>query len=320
MSTSDTELDYSNYDSGTANDPVPLEYNYDNSQAADAAYQAWVNDGAEGFDDGGAGKSQSTAWSGSLEAPDEIPRGEAFTASATVENTSSKELTGHFYLLFFDAAGEPVPVAEGGRESVGAGSSADVSFDVKRGNYTAEIGATDLHVYEVESAPGIVASATVQTVEGAADTTDGWSTPQHVEDLPFGWYLFRQTRGDEERFLVVGTNADGQRVYLASGGEVQHEAAFFDTIDEVAQALEAFANRMENGEVGPDHQPDPSQPRPAPDELADDAAAATQAVARRRKLVLIAAVIIVAAGLYSYSDFDVSDVDTGDIPVLGGHI
>lgn len=267
---------------------MALETPYSSQQEADTAWANYTgsSDGS-GSGDGGdtpGADDGSSALAGTVAAPETIAQGEAFDAGGRVENKTGNTVSGVVYLAL-DVDGW-VALA---RQDIDlqVGDQADLGYQVPRGA-TSDVPAGDTSIGLVfdsgdSQTSGVVDTKPITVEEGqAGDGTQGrdgsggdsqWGEAQHVQELPYGWQLYAQEHQsrDEVRYIIAGKNENGEVIYLAKDGTVVRSPEFYSTAEEVQAALEAYAQRMENGEVPPENQADPSQSRPSPGQVTQDA-------------------------------------------------
>ncbi|MDZ7689243.1 MAG: hypothetical protein U5J64_11150 [Halobacteriales archaeon] len=81
------------------------------------------------------------------------------------------------------------------------------------------------------------------------ESRGGWSEMEYVQELQLGWHLFGQSHPQKgTRFIVAGKH-EGDRIYLDTDGSVVDNPVTYRSADAVARALEAYAEKRENGNV-----------------------------------------------------------------------
>lgn len=147
-----------------------------------------------------------------------------------------------------------------------------------------------------------------ETSEDGDDGEEGdgpsWGQWQQV-DTAAGWVILRRDHVEEDRsqWIVGSQNDAGEDIYLQPDGTVSSSEHLYESIKAVNQALEAFAKRVNNGDVdegdlptgiGPDSPPDQGRGSSSSDLPLIGPAA--DAVGGSRNLLLL--VIVVAVAFY----------------------
>jgi len=95
------------------------------------------------------------------------------------------------------------------------------------------------------------------------DDTEGeqWGEWQRIEQVQ-QWQIWGREHQTEDRaqFMVASTNQAGDEIYLHPGGEVKGQPHLYDSVQAVRDALNAFATKMENGEVPEGQRPTGNSP------------------------------------------------------------
>ena len=105
-------------------------------------------------------------------------------------------------------------------------------------------------------------------------TEENWTEWSKVaEQAP--WHIYSRQHQSEDRaqFLAAGELSDGTAVYLAPDGTVSDQAEIYDDPNALADALEAYYKKVENGEIPEERQPTGADP--GPEQVRKDAAKAT---------------------------------------------
>jgi len=125
-----------------------------------------------------------------------------------------------------------------------------------------------------------------------------WSAWERSGELPYGWYRFTRTRGDQTQYAVAG-NAGGRVVYLAKSGKVKQSRVILPSKEAVAAAIEAFQRRRQDGQTDPSQQPSGSAPpaRSIPGGPGKASGGGLGAVVRQHPLLAISGVL--AGGAYA---------------------
>lgn len=253
---------------------------YQSTGEVDRAVQNYFEGGAgDGDGSGGDGAGafgeigESPTLSGSLSAPDEISPASGFEASCRIRN-DGEAINGQITLGVAPAEGDPYRLASA-QATIDAGGSGTVEFSVPRGTVPAVPGEATLGAISAASgeSAGVIATTGTRILgedEQGEPDLDGWSVPEYIRELPFGWHLYAQFKGEnQQRFIIAGKNAEGALIYLTERGEIASSPTYLDTLDAVAAALSAYRDNVEAGSVPEGNQPDPSQSRPTPAELTD---------------------------------------------------
>lgn len=147
------------------------------------------------------------------------------------------------------------------------------------------------------------------------DGEDGhWTEWEQVDNIE-GWYIFESTHTVEDRsqYIAAGANEQGDTIFLAPGGEVQEEPHEFDTMDEVAAAVDAFNEALESGEGDHDEETQvPTGDSPASGTLPDaptdsrpsgPLGGAIEAVGGRGNALRIALVVLVLLAISEWRGY-----------------
>lgn len=310
----------------------PLEADWQTQTQANDAYWNWVGDG--GGEAGGEGGDQgeptetteSASLSGSLDAPDEVQRGSSFTAEGSVSNDGERAVSGRIVLAVETPDGQQpfAALSEGRAFSLDAGESTTIEFEAVSGALGVEPGEHTLITYAAvdgsREATGRVGSAGVTVVERGGETDEEqseWGEAYHIEELPYGWHLYGQDHKQEDRtrYIVTGQSNDDEVIFLDKDGTVSKEAVYYDSIEAVQRALEAFAQAVENGN-GPPQGDRPSGRRPNPDALKRKLA---QARSNRRSRLKMAAAAA-GVGVAIYVAWKWRQGDLREVPVVGDQL
>lgn len=269
-----------------------LESPYDSTTEADTAVSNYFDDsgggGGGGDGDGNFDEYGDSSLGGSLDVPTQIEQGGAFTASGTARNNTGQEISGQFVLA--GAGGGVGPIRLGAvQATVADGETVDLQFEVPRGALQLPPGKAEFGVVAfISSGSGTLATDTADIVEKGAGEEDQqdqdgqqgdgeseWGPVEFVQELPFGWNLYAQQHKTEDRtrFLVASKNSDGETIYLTKAGGISQQKVYFNSEDEIVAALQKYRERYESGEFEEGATPDPSQPRPSPEEIQADSAA-----------------------------------------------
>ena len=169
-------------------------------------------------------------------------------------------------------------------------------------SFSTEQEAREAHALWVEENP-----EEVEDDEGSPEWTD-WT---EMDEVP-PWFLYTREHVEEDRaqFLVAGKNGDGETVYLAPGGEVQSDPHIYEDPDALGDALDAYFEAVENGEIPEEDQPTGEKPdRSGIQQDTDEAESGSGAGALVGAAVEAAtsnpllAVGVAAGGYYAYSQY-----------------
>lgn len=111
-------------------------------------------------------------------------------------------------------------------------------------SFGTEQAAHDAHAKWAEANPD-------QAEEGGGGSWSDWMEVDQFE----GWFLYVREHTDGRVQFVVSGVMDGENVFLQADGTVGANPAIFTTFDEVDEALMAYFERVENGEIPADQQP-----------------------------------------------------------------
>lgn len=97
--------------------------------------------------------------------------------------------------------------------------------------------------------------------EGGESEGERWGEWQRIEQAQ-QWQIWGREHQTEDRaqFMIASINQAGDEIYLHPGGEVQGQPHLYDSIKTVRDALNAFATKMETGEVPEGQRPTGSSP------------------------------------------------------------
>lgn len=154
------------------------------------------------------------------------------------------------------------------------------------------------------------------------DGGDGW-TEWFLVDQAGDWYVYgrESLEDDAVQFHVTGQTQDGRQVFLGHDGDVVESMVVYDSMDAVNDALRAYYQREEDGDVPEEDRPTGPDPGPggAPPPGAGRPGGGVPIVNQLPVLgelgtmgQLIALVLIALAVYYYRSDGDV------ELPVVGG--
>jgi len=280
----------------------------------------------------GDGPAKQPNVDGNLSVPDQVAQGEGFTASWQARMTGGESGIQASTILALATQESLVPLAEGdvqlapgrsdsGQFQVGSGWPAVQPDDyeahlviMQDGEAAGSLASTTLTVTGEKSGPGEPGGG--GPGEGGPGE-DGWGDAQMVRELKYGWYLFAQVKkgeSQETRFMLVGKNGEGTRIYIQSGGQVDTEPKFYPTAEAAAKAYAAWVKRHQNGNTDPSETPDPEQGRPSPDGVNRDAARATNSgvdglmsrltsfAQENPALATGGAIAVLAVGYYGYEN------------------
>jgi hypothetical protein len=293
VSTSDIQ----NQNFGPDNQPKAV---FDSRQQARRAFQTWAEGGG-----GNNNTNPSDVWDGSLDAPNSVKRGEGFAASAEVRNTVSSQANANFILGLRASDGTEARLGNQ-RARVSSNSSTTLEFNVRQRTKRLPEGEYQLSLFADGDGAGRVASTRLD-VTGSDDPTGGeWNT-QMLGELGAGWYLARQTRGEEQRFIVVGKREDGTRIYIYPGGQVRQSPHYFGSRADAESAFQAWAQRHQQGETSDGETPSRSAGRPTEQGVARDAQTKDSGLVSGLSSTLtspagIAGLVVLAAAIWYVSD------------------
>ena len=319
----------------SAGEPIeaqPLEQNsdgkrvfqprFDTTEAADEANAAFFEKlQNEGYTDEDQDvPSGADGIKGSLDAPDEIALGEAFTANWEVSTDGNEEAAGRLVLAVQTPEGLGT-LAETRYDLSPNAPSQDGTFEARNGWAGLDPGSQTLYAISTGNNEGVVAEDSVTITEGdsapdrSSDSEDAsWGDPEIVQELPQGWYLMAQPRTDgpeQVRFMVVGKRDDGDEIYVHPDGTAKTEAHTYPTAEEASAAFEEWAKRHQNGSTRASEQPSEDADRPSQNAVSRDAkegsggaagslARAKKAASENPKKAIAAVVITAIAGYYAY--------------------
>lgn len=131
---------------------------------------------------------------------------------------------------------------------------------------------------------------------GPGDGSEGWTEWARLEQINPWWLWGRESiDGEAAQFILASTLQDGTSVYLQPDGSLGPEPYIYDTVDGFSDALDAYFQRVADGEIPPGEQPTGNSP---PAELIAEEAALAGAntgssggVARKAALALGAAAV-----------------------------
>jgi hypothetical protein len=282
---------------------MALETPYSSQNEADRAAANYLAGGGGG-DDGDGGRQQEddregggsedpngqSPLNGAIDAPGQVAQGEAFAAVGALENPMRENVSGTVIFGVSDGEGKYFPLARK-QFSLQPGGSVGKEFQVSRGA-TREVPAGNRDfalLADAGRSSGLVTKTSVEVQQAAGQKDRGqgrdgrgrdggsgrgsgdsaWGEAQHVQELPYGWHLYAQEHGskDKTRYIIAAKNSNGEVIYLDKDGSVTNSPAYFTSAQEVQSALEAYAKRVENGNVPEENQPDPTQSRPSPGQV-----------------------------------------------------
>lgn len=97
--------------------------------------------------------------------------------------------------------------------------------------------------------------------DGSADS-ENWGEWQRLEQVDVWWIWTREHQTEDRvQFIVAGENDAGESIYLHPGGAVKGDAHIFDSPDAVQSALNAYYQRVEEGDVPASEQPTGNSPK-----------------------------------------------------------
>jgi hypothetical protein len=283
---------------------MALESPYSSEREADRAaanYQGSRQQDGGGGDqqqgsgrEGGGSKSPGgqSPLNGAIDAPREVKQGEAFAAVGALENPKQENVSGTIIFGVSDGQGKYFPlgrkqfslqpgasspkefqVPRGATSEVPAGSR-DFALIADSGRYSGVVAKTGVNVQQGEGGGqgrgrGGQGDGRGEGGSGRGSGSSKWGEAQHVQELPYGWHLYAQEHGskDKTRYIIAAKNSNGEVIYLDKDGSVTNSPAYFTSAQEVQSALEAYAKRVENGNVPEENQPDPTQSRPSPGQV-----------------------------------------------------
>jgi hypothetical protein len=99
----------------------------------------------------------------------------------------------------------------------------------------------------------------------------GWGEWTRLQEVSPWWIWGRESDdGERAQFLAASTLQDGSAVYLQPDGMMEPEPYIFDTADGFNAALDAYFQRVEDGEIPPVEQPTGNSPQL--EQITEDAA------------------------------------------------
>lgn len=256
----------------SGDDGCPPDYEYDPS------LNACVFVGEEGAEENPYVDAfgESGTLSGSINAPDTLVTGAAQEISATITNSGDGAEEGQFVLAITDGQGDGYRL-DSISTAIQPGETVTADYVVPQGSIQNAPGPAELVVVGfVTNGSGVVASKDVTVADAHSDETaeeqmGGWSTPYFIQELPYGWNLYGQDHEKKgTRYIVAAKDSGGNTIYLTKSGGISDTPVYFTNPDDIVAALEAFAQKAENGEFEEGTLPDQSQPRPSPEELTQD--------------------------------------------------
>lgn len=125
---------------------------------------------------------------------------------------------------------------------------------------------------------------------------------EYVRELQLGWHLFGQSHPQRgNRFIVAGKH-EGDRIYLDKDGKVVDKPVTYGSVDAVVSALEAYAERKQNGNV----RRSPNGQRPDATSVESDMSSEPKAsgflssLSKEQKI--IGGVALAVGGYYAYEE------------------
>lgn len=235
------------------------------------ARDAYFREDGEEWHGGDGGPGYGDGW----DEPEEVDELAGFWFLLRQEQT---EGTATRYFLLPGPYEDPRAMTRGGGTDPIAD---DATFD-ELPSFDTEDEAREAHALWVEENPDLADADDTQGEEThpeeneEATDSDGnvWSAWDLLEEAP-PWFVFTrvliESEGDAEgeEFLIAGENADGQEVYLHPGVAIEAEPYIYETIEGVGEALMAYFEAVENGDVPEEDQPTGNQPDD--DQVARDA-------------------------------------------------
>ena len=227
---------------GGGGTPDGLAPDFSSISAADRAY---FGDGQEDRD--GDGQPDPTGWGEPQPVPTNWRGGWTLVRQARIEDPSETR----YLVIRVTPDGSEQALNEGGQPE-------DVSL-------SAPLEGVPTFGTEQDAREAYNAWLSSADADGDGQPDEGgnaeWGEWSKVTEAPPWWIWGREHKSAERmQMLAAGTLGDGSAVYLQADGSVADQAHIFSNPDDLKAALNAYASKVENGEIPANQRPTGNSP------------------------------------------------------------
>lgn len=274
-------------------------------QSAGSATEAYWDYVRERGDDGPSPGPTRNGWSGGLQMPEPVPYNGSWDIEVSITNEADQARQSSFVVAVEVPGEQPYgQVTEFHRPEIAADGTYSDTWTVPRGNYTGEMAEDGqeeffLLMLNEQGEAVVLDSVTVEVADpGERPGGEGWSEAIFVQELEFNWALWKRVKEDPEsgeitdtQWMIGGRREDDTPIFLASDGTIQETPEWFDERETAMQALQRYAQRLEQGEYDDESErPAPGATRLTPEEIRQ--ATEQGAFATRRRRLIIGGILV----------------------------